>query len=99
MTILPTKQKAIFTEGMKKGVTKLYNFTASKKKGGDEVIPLKFNLPSLSWTSFKGIQNLGPYFAHVRKRKKAYHTKMIFWEKSLSVFENWRSYPNWRYVH
>jgi hypothetical protein len=78
-------------------VTKLYNFTASRKKGGDEVIPLEFPLPSLAWTSFKGIQNLGPYFAHLRKRKKAYHTKMIFWVKSLSVFGNWRSYLNWRY--
>ena len=78
-------------------MTKLFNFTASRKKGGDEVIFLEFPLPSLAWTSFKGIQNLGPYFAHLRKRKKAYHTKMIFWVKSLSVFGNWRSYLNWRY--
>ncbi len=82
VTILPSKQKVIFTDSNKKGVTKLYNFTASTKKGGDEVIPFELKLPSLSWTSFKGIQNLGSYFAHLRKRKKAYHTKMIFWEKS-----------------
>jgi hypothetical protein len=55
-------------------------FTESKKRG-DEVIPMEFNRPSVSWISFNGIQNLGPYFAHLRKRKKAYHTKMICREK------------------
>ncbi len=74
VTILPSKQKVILQK-VTKGVTKLYNITASKKKGGDKVIPLEFNLPSLSWTSFiKGIQNIGPYFAHLRKRKKDFHT-------------------------
>jgi hypothetical protein len=29
VTILPSKQLVIFTESNKKGVTKLYNFTAS----------------------------------------------------------------------
>jgi hypothetical protein len=47
VTILHTKQQVIFTESNKKGVKKLYNFTESKK-GGDETIPLDFNLPSLS---------------------------------------------------
>ncbi len=62
--ILPSKHLVSLQRSNKKGMTKLYNFT-ERKKGGDEVIPLEFNLPSLSWTSFKGIQNLGPYFAHL----------------------------------
>jgi hypothetical protein len=48
VTILPSKQKVIFTDSNKKGVMKLYNFTASTKKGGDEVIPLELNRPSLA---------------------------------------------------
>ncbi len=97
VTILPSNRLFLQKVGNKKAVTKFYNFTESKKRGWRSY-PLEFNLPSLSWTSFKGIQNLGPYFAHLRKRKNAYHTKMIFWEKCVSVFENWRSYPNWRYL-
>ncbi len=86
----PTPSNRLLLQKVTRRGWRSYTTLQQVKKGGDEVIP------SLPWTSFKGIQNLGPYFAHLRKRKKADHTKMIFWEKSLSVFENWRSYPNWR---
>ncbi len=72
--LLTLQATGYFYRKQQEGVTKLANFTESKK-GGDEVIPLEFNLPSLSWKSFNGIQNLGLYFAHLRKRKKAYQTK------------------------
>jgi hypothetical protein len=76
----PPSNRLSLQESHKKGVKKLANFTESKK-GGAEVIPLEFNLPSLAWTLFYGVQNLGHYFAHLRKRLRAYHTKMICREK------------------
>ncbi len=66
-----------------------------QKKGVTKLFPWSLTFTVCLEHLLKGSRT---YFAHLRKRKKAYHIKMIFWEKSLLVFENWRSYPNWRFI-
>ncbi len=55
-------------------VTELANLTESKK-GGDEVIPLEFNLPSLSWTLLTGPKTWDPIL-HIIGEEKSYGTEL-----------------------
>jgi hypothetical protein len=59
-----------------------YTTLQQGKNGGDEDIPLEFNLPSLSWSSFKGIQNL-THILHIYRKEKRPTIPKWFFEKKV----------------